>query len=354
MKAILFLLLPFILTSYFITTKNVRPANDTSLIGSGQMPLLTSDDRGNIHLVYGIGDSLLYRYSPDKGQSFNQPQLIAVIDGLHASATRGPQIAVTKNGVSVVASVDAGSIYSFTKATGGKWIRGNRVTDADSVALEGFVSLAGDGNSSLFAIWLDLRKNKRNSIYGARSADGGKTWSKNMMIYASPDSTVCECCKPTVAMSGGKVYVMFRNWLKGNRDLYLIESSDYGRSFGQAKKLGIQSWALNGCPMDGGSVVVNKKGIAQTVWNRKGSIYSCEPGKEEKAIGQGRSCTMETANGENMYAWIENGQVVVVNAKGIKKVLGKGYAATLKAADSNHLLCIWENEKKLYKVLLPI
>jgi hypothetical protein len=46
------------------------------------------------------------------------------------------------------------------------------------------------------------------------------------MIYTSPDSTVCECCKPNVAMKGNNVYVMFRNWLHGNRDLYLIQSSD--------------------------------------------------------------------------------------------------------------------------------
>jgi hypothetical protein len=57
------------------------------------------------------------------------------------------------------------------------------------------------------------------------------------MIYASPDTTVCECCKPSVAMKGNSVYVMFRNWLNGNRDLYLIQSSDNGNTFRQVQKI---------------------------------------------------------------------------------------------------------------------
>src|SRR6476620_9685371 len=105
------------------------------------------------------------------------------------------------------------------------------------------------------------------------------------MIYASPDTTVCECCKPSVAVKGNNVFVMFRNWLNGNRDLYLIQSSDGGIKFGEAKKLGIGSWALNGCPIDGGNVVIDKDGNPLTVWNRKGIIYACRPGQEEIKLG---------------------------------------------------------------------
>ncbi len=109
--------------------------------------------------------------------------------------------------------------------------------------------LSADGQNA-FAVWLDLR-DKHNKIFGAKSTDGGKTWGKNIMIYASPDTTVCECCKPSVVMKGNNIYVMFRNWLNGNRDLHIIQSTDIGLNFGQAQKLGAGSWTLNGCPMDG-------------------------------------------------------------------------------------------------------
>lgn len=339
--------LSVLLSILFIKSAKTSESADYEIMGPGQMPAVTSGKSGIIHLVYGIGDSLLFRSSPDKGRSFSSLELITILPGLNASATRGPQIVSTKESLSVVASTNAGNIYSFVKNSSGKWFRGARLNDVDSVDLEGFVSLAGDGGSNLFAVWLDLRKNRRNKIYGARSADGGMTWSKNIMVYTSPDSTVCECCKPNVALKGKNVYVMFRNWLKGNRDLYLIQSSDLGHTFGTANKIGMQSWALNGCPMDGGSLVVNNEGNAQTIWNRKGVIYACEPGKEEKALGEGRSCTMETVNGKNVYAWIENKKVVVLNSIGEKKNLGPGQLPVLKAVSKNEVLCVWENDKQI-------
>ena len=102
------------------------------------------------------------------------------------------------------------------------------------------------------------------------------------MIYTSPDSTVCECCKPSVVMKNNNVYVMFRNLLNGNRDLYLIQSADGGNSFGEAQKLGTGSWQLDGCPMDGGGIAVNDNGEVQTVWRRKNKIFAAAPGNSEK------------------------------------------------------------------------
>ena len=42
---------------------------------------------------------------------------------------------------------------------------------------------------------------------------------------------------------GENVYVMFRIWLHGNRDLHLIQSVNGGESFGEVKRLGDYSWA---------------------------------------------------------------------------------------------------------------
>jgi len=83
-------------------------------------------------------------------------------------------------------------------------------------------------------------------------------------------------------MKGNNVYVMFRNWLKGNRDLYLIQSSDDGKSFEQAQKFGNGSWKLKGCPMNGGGLVKNKKGDSETVWRREGKIQASSPGRPGK------------------------------------------------------------------------
>jgi hypothetical protein len=326
--------------------------NADSIIASGQMPNIAKDNTDDLHLVYGTGDSLMYSFSDNNGNSFANPSLISVLPKLAASHTRGPQIAVTSEGLVLTACNDLGDIFSYVKNTSGKWQQSTRVNDVDTVAKENLMALAADGQNA-FAVWLDLR-DKHNKIFGARSSDGGKTWSNNILVYASPDTTVCECCKPSVVMKGNNVYVMFRNWLDGNRDLYLIQSSDGGANFGQAQKLGNGSWALNGCPMDGGSLVLNNNGQILTVWRRKAKIYAASPGTPENEIGEGRGCTLETVNGKNIYAWTENGEVVVMKPQGMKTNLGKGQFPVIKAVSNGQILCVWENDKQIHKALLEL
>jgi hypothetical protein len=344
-----------LLTIYMLSACSEKKAhnNNDFVIGEGQMPDLVKDKNDNLHLVYGSGDSIMYSYSSDHGNSFSQPSLISVLPKLAASHTRGPQIAATNKELIVIACNSSGDIFSYSKAGTGNWVQTIKVNDEDTVAKENFIALSSDGENS-FAVWLDLRGNKHNKIYGAKSGDGGKTWSKNIMVYSSPDTTVCECCKPSVVVKGSKVYVMFRNWLQGNRDLYLIQSSDDGNNFGQAQKLGNGNWKLNGCPMDGGGLAVNKNGEIQTVWRRHGKIYATGIGGSENEIGEGRSCTLETVNGKNVYAWTENGEVVVIKPQGQKKILGKGSEPVLIALNNEHVICVWENENQIHASILEL
>ena len=352
LKSIIFLLLinPFI---FFTGCKEQQSEKYSSLvIGEGQMPAIINDGSTDVHIVYGNGDSILYAVSDNHGTSFSIPALVAILPNLAASHTRGPQIAITENGITIIACNEAGNIFSYTKDKSGKWQQGSRVNDVDTVAKEGLMALSGD-KESLFAVWLDLRDG-HNKIVGAKSTNGGKNWSKNIVIYTSPDTTVCECCKPSVAVKGNNVYVMFRNWLNGNRDMYLIESTDAGNSFGEAKKLGGGSWALNGCPMDGGGLAINKKDVLQTVWRRKTKLYACEPGKEEIEIGEGRSCTMESVNGKNVYAWTEKGEIFIRKPQGMKRNLGKGQLPLIKAINNEHIICVWENEKQIHTAVVEL
>ena len=350
MKSVSILLLASL---FFLSAcRDKAPVNESSMIASGQMPNIVRDNSGMVHLVYGHGDSILYSYSSNMGRTFANPALIAILPKLAASHTRGPQIAATSNGLAVTACNDLGDIFSFRKDESGQWTASNRVNDVDTTAKENLMALAADGDN-VFVVWLDVRDG-HNKIFGAKSIDGGKSWSKNIMVYASPDTTVCECCKPSVAVKGNNVYVMFRNWIDGNRDMYLIGSSDGGNKFGQAQKLGSASWALNGCPMDGGGLAIDKKGNPETVWNRKGLIYACEPGHEETEIGKGRNCTMESVNLKMVYAWVENGDVIVRMPQGTKKNLGQGQLPMIKAVNNEHILCVWEDEEHIYKVVLEL
>lgn len=330
------------------------PKNETQpdhVIANGQMPNLAKDASGNLGLVYGSGDSLLYQQAAADDVVFSSPQLIARLPHLAASHTRGPQVAATTNGLLVTACTAEGNIFSFVKDANGRWQQTGRVTDRDTMAKENLMALAASGNNA-FAVWLDLRDGQ-NQLYGARSTDGGRTWSKNLLVYASPDTSVCECCRPAVQMQGSNVYVQFRNRIAGNRDLYLVKSGDGGSSFGAAQKLGTGTWKLNACPMDGGALAVLPSGGVQTVWRREATIFAAIPGAAEQALGTGKGCTVEVVNNAPVYAWTEDGNVVVQSASG-KQLVGKGSSVVLKAINNNRVLCVWELEKQVHAAVVAL
>jgi len=329
-------------------------SSSIEVIAHGMIPDMAKDSKSNLHLVFGKGDSILYSFSNDDGRSFSTPVLVGVQPKLYSFAMRGPQIAVTGSTITVIAADQHGNIYSYLKGATGKWVKTVSVNDVDTIAKEGMLALGSDGKNFQFAVWLDIRNGGHNNIYGARSTDGGKTWSRNKMIYTSPDSHVCECCKPSVAVKGNHIYVMFRNWVNGNRDLYLIHSSDGGATFGNAQKLGKGSWPLNGCPMDGGGLSINDKGIVQTVWQRKGVIYACEEGREEKEIGTGRGCTLASTGSGNVYAWVEAGNVVCLLPDGKKQVLGEGSLPVLSILNDKEVVCIWQQKEAIHKAIVAL
>ena len=221
MKAAIFLSVSI---SILLVTACGTPGKEeerSQVIGNGQMPDIAGDTDGNLYVVYGNGDSIFYASSDDGGKSYSESSLVGILPELAASHMRGPQVAVSATGIHITASNKAGDIFLYNKEKKGNWLPAYKLNDVDTVAKEGLMDLYADGNT-VFAVWLDLRDG-HNKILGAGSADGGKTWAKNKLVYASPDTTVCECCKPSVYVKGNQVYVMFRNWLKGSRDLYLVK-----------------------------------------------------------------------------------------------------------------------------------
>src|SRR5690606_3684534 len=126
-----------------------------------------------------------------------------------------------------------GDVLACRSADGGKtWQGPIRVNDAPNAAREGLHGMTSGSDGLLCCVWLDLRHAK-TEVMSSTSRDRGATWSNNVLVYRSPDGSVCECCHPSVAIGRDqRVHVLWRNSLGGNRDMYVATSGDGGQTFG--------------------------------------------------------------------------------------------------------------------------
>ena len=327
----------------FVWTLINSPLETSQRIGEGIHPAVGLDPAGTVHVVFGRGRSILYTTSTD-GTTFTKPVLVDSLPGLHLGASRGPQIAATAKSVVITAIDKAGDVWAYTlDRRSGRWQKRVAITDMPDVAKEGFVALAAGPADSYNAVWLDLRGNHRNKLVGARSSDGGRTWSKNQVIYQSPDGTICECCQPSMVSRGLTVAIMFRNFLGGSRDMYLLKSTDGGHTFGRAEKMGEGTWKLNACPMDGGGLFIAPDGAISTVWRRADKLYTARPEQPETELGAGKNAKIVATDKGDYIAFQRDGQVWTTKPGQPQPVaMGEGGYPKLTVLSNNRVLCLWE------------
>jgi hypothetical protein len=314
-----------------------------SKIGDGAQAQVALDDSGAIRLVYGKADAIYYSISSDNGKSFSAPVLMGRVNEMHLGMTRGPQLASSRD-LSVVTAMDKkGNIHAFnlTHKTG-KWQKMENVNDVDGSAPEGLMSISADDANNFYAVWLDLREERKNNICFS-SFGGGRGWSQNQFVYKSPDGHVCECCKPSIAVNGNSISIMFRNWLRGSRDLYLITSDNKGERFSQAQKLGFGTWPLKGCPMDGGGLSIDSRKNIHTAWQRDGIVFYAEPGKPEQKIGEGRGVGVSG----RLVHWQKGPSLVFKPFNGDEKKVGEGRGLKMLQLEDESIIAIWEKDDQI-------
>src|SRR5260221_2643708 len=168
---------------------------------------------GQVVMAFGAGKSIYFTQSVDQGQTFAKPVQVAEAGVIALGRHRGPRAAILKDALVISAIVgdkvatgahahglpEAGNLAVWRSTDKGKtWARAGVVNDVAGAAREGLHSMTADTQGNLFAAWLDLRE-KGTRLYGARSTDGGLTWSRNVLVHASPEGTICQCCAPSVA-----------------------------------------------------------------------------------------------------------------------------------------------------------
>ena len=316
----------------------------------GQQPRLAA--RGDqVFLTFARDNTIQVLRSTDGGQTFGEPVAVPVTGKMAAGMRRGPRIAATGSALLITGVIGArgggadGDVLLYRSTDDGRtWSAPVTINDVAGSAREGMHGMAANAAGTVVVTWLDLRE-KGTRIYAAVSRDHGATWSADTLVYQSPTGSVCECCHPSAAVSDdGRVAIMFRNHIGGNRDMYVARSrSRDAVTFEPAVKLGNGTWALEACPMDGGELALGADEVT-TAWRREDGIFVATPGTPERRIGTGRDPAMAMAvTGAKVdVAWSGADGLVLMRGDD-SQTLGPGRFPVLLAFE-RYTLVAWEQQ----------
>lgn len=312
---------------------------------------------GQVAMAFGGGRAIYFAASPDGGRTFGTPIKVGEAGALALGRHRGPRLAILKNAMVISAMVgdsvatgahahgspEGGNLVVWRSTDrGATWKRGGTINDVATSAREGLHAMVAGPDDGLFAAWLDLR-GKGTQLYGSRSADGGVTWQKNVLIYNSPDGSICQCCHPSLSIdASGRIFAMWRNALDGSRDLYFTSSTD-GQRFATAQKLGTGTWKLNACPMDGGAFAIDK-GKVISAWRRDGDVFLADADGAEKKVGTGKDVALAQGKRGTYLAWTQDAAIQILSPNSAIPTLAgpAGSFANLLPLPDGGVLAAWE------------
>ena len=249
-----------------------------------------------------------------------------------ATAWRGdqPSVGVAPDGAVYVlwtARVDDGDkhgtdIYlSVSNDRGQSFASEVKVNDDKSVGAHGMHSLAVANDGRIYAAWLDERNvhmpkpstkaeghhmESNRELYVSYSTDGGRTFSANRKVA----SEACPCCKTALAVAtDGTLYAGWRQVLPGNfRHIAVAASVDGGANFSKPVIVSDDHWVLQGCPVSGPSLLVDRtSGNLKVAWFAGGDanapgLYYSESNDKGRSFAPRQLLSQETVKGTPVLA----------------------------------------------------
>ena len=245
-----------------------------------------------------------------------------------ATAWRGdqPSVAVAPDGTLYVLwtlRVNAGEkhhgtdVYLSSSTDGGKsFATETKVNDDKVPGPHGMHSLAVAKDGRVYASWLDERNvhkpkpsakadghhmESNRDVYVSYSTDGGRSFSKNQKVAAD----ACPCCKTSLAVAAdGTLYVGWRQVLPGNfRHIAVASSTDGATSFSKPVIVSDDRWFLQGCPVSGPSLSVDRASAKlKVVWYAAGEsgapgVYFAESTDKGHSFSPRQLLSQETIRG---------------------------------------------------------
>ena len=308
----------------------------------GIQPEAALDPRGTLHLLYFVGEprggNLYYVRSSDYGTTFSTPIRVNSQAGsaIATGTIRGGQLAVGRGGrVHVVwngsdeakprglvnpasGKAEAPFLYSRSNASGTAFAP-QRDLAQRSYGVDGGGSIAADGVGRVFAAWHALPAGggageEHRRVWIARSVDDGATFPAESAAWQEPTGA-CGCCGLRIFAGPSNIlYLLYRSATAlTHRDMYLLESTDHGRSF---RGSNVQPWEIGACPMTSMSIASTGSEVFGA-WETAGQVYFGRVDRHTARIpapvaAPGDAGTRKhprlavNANGTMLFVWTED------------------------------------------------
>jgi hypothetical protein len=293
------------------------------------------DTQGNLHLLYFQGDpaagNLMYVRRAAGKTSYSAPLRVNSQDGsaIAVGSIRGGHIALGNNGRVHVAwngsqravpknpIMGVPMLYTRLNDEGTAFEPQRNLMTVSSV-LDGGGSLAADAHGNVYVAWhgqgQKVAKGEDNrKVWVSISHDEGKTFAPEQPAWAEPTGA-CGCCGMRgFADAQGNGYFLYRAATnKVNRGMYLLKSSDQGKTFAG---LPLDNWQINMCPMSSESFAQGPRGI-YAAWDNDGQLFvtrieptklAVETPRAVPGLGTGRKHPALAVNGrgELIVVWTQ-------------------------------------------------
>ncbi|MFC1761801.1 hypothetical protein ACFL6U_06945 [Planctomycetota bacterium] len=243
-------------------------------------PAIAVDDLGIIHVVWEdyrdnpkLGN-IYYSKSTNRGESFGADVMVDDPPTITSDQVN-PALTVDTQGIIHVVWEDyrdnpaMGNIYYAKSSDGGDHFGPDVMVDAifTHTTVQRYPDIAVGSDGTIHVVWEDYRDNPiLGSIYYANSSDGGRSFSKDIMIGDAITPTSHQIL-PTIAVDdNGIVYVAWEDYRDhpDHGSVYYCMSTDNGETFLTDTMVADAETVAN--PQVHPAIAVDRRGSVHVVW----------------------------------------------------------------------------------------
>ena len=201
----------------------------------------------------------------------------------------GAEVASSGDTVFVVFSTEptatTAQVYTVRSLDGGVTFQDTVRVDQIGTDIPRFPSIAVGLNGNPVVNFMRFNAAFEDPEYSiSRSTTGGTSYLAPINPTTAAPGFVCDCCPASIAASGDRQVLLFRNDDNNIREMWGCYSTDGSASFTAAAEVDQTNWNISSCPSSGPSGVIMGDSLV-TTWMSAGDVYISSTNLATQQIG---------------------------------------------------------------------